>query len=1089
MPRSSGHKSHGEHNYGERSDSQEDRNSTDRKERAEKRGGSSRISRDQESEKRKSSSLPRSSQGKDQSGAGHGNVSVEQGRKRKDRAEDSAARARWKGDREDDGGADSGPKGEKFGPSEPNRDAKSNLSAVESRERSSRRREGYTERCEDSSSKVESTKRRSEKDLSHDVSLRESSSQYKDAKEKGRERGSERDKKVHESRHGRSDDGGSRNQGSKTGCSEEERVLKKDEEITGWQIRDELRNAELEKELEKCIRRRGDGSGDRDKSQGDGRDSDNRRLSSRDDRPKNENYKEERHRDERHKDGRYQGKYREDLDRDQRHRDDRHRDEHSSRDHTTDRSDNKHHRDENKTSKSRYKESKLQDSDHGGSHVEDRSSRYKDSWGRKRSIDENDAYNDLRPRSAKESFGDCDRARPEYLHSNKIDSNQSNKRPKSSSSSSVHVIKDPSRRSSRQVGSTHQGLPSGDKDRPGVASMGDLAGVSRGCDGTSDSQSLKKAKSKYHINSGDHPVETSSQDDKIRRSDGQSQSIQLTEISQSTNDHQFLYRSGTRHSLDIEDMAKKGSSYKDKKEYSSVDGRERELPLKNLIMDNYSRTESNEHVPFGPSSFNQNGQFPPPPPVRHGVDSPLLLGSYEDDNTNQIGDHTSGSRYRRNSDFSTGKGQGNAWKSAPTWPSPVANRFMPFQHGLMPPGFPSAMQQFPAPSLFGMRPAMDVTHDIVSYHMHRAAGHVRPFGWHNPMEDSRPQLQGWDGSSGVLGDDSHVYGRPEWDHPNGHLSGIRGWGMSAAMWKGQNENVNVEIPQPQEPDYSSHSLPDKGWTRQSDNQSSKEQVLSERTEIKRSNDAPPAKNAAEAPPETMYKKTPVPSKTAGDDCSRFCCNYLSKLDISVDLASPELYKQCLTLLGTSDPVVCNISKHGYHQNIDDENKVVKKRRNNILSSVFPANTEAVFQRAMSLYKKQHEVAKAMFPVVTDPSRGEKDSPEASDTDKVKVVDDQLPEEMLSANASSCRSTEEGSNFVTEAKDDVPGDAKQQQDTDENVPGDAQAQGDLSGDAKEQHSDVISDAVVLGEGSQACEAVMPECRVNLSRIPISPESTH
>lgn len=213
----------------------------------------------------------------------------------------------------------------------------------------------------------------------------------------------------------------------------------------GWQIQDEFCNAELEKEPEKCIRRKGDGSGDRDKSRGDGRDNDNRRLSSRDDRPKNENYKDERHGDEKHKDGRYEGKYREDLDRDQRRQEDRHRDERSSRDHTSDRSDSKHHRDEIKTSESHYKESKLQDGDHGGSYVEDHSSRYKDSWGRRRSFDEIDAYNDLRARTAKESFGDGDRARPEYLHSKKIDSNQSNKRPKSSSSFSVHAIKDQSR--------------------------------------------------------------------------------------------------------------------------------------------------------------------------------------------------------------------------------------------------------------------------------------------------------------------------------------------------------------------------------------------------------------------------------------------------------------------------------------------------------------------------------------------------------------------------------------------------------------------------------------------------------------------
>lgn len=137
---------------------------------------------------------------------------------------------------------------------------------------------------------------------------------------------------------------------------------------------------------------------------------------------------------------------------------------------------------------------------------------------------------------------------------------------------------------------------------------------------------------------------------------------------------------------------------------------------------------------------------------------------------------------------------------------------------------------------------------------------------------------------------------------------------------------------------------------------------------------------------------------------------------------------------------------------------------------------------MALYKKQREVAKAMFPVTTP--KGERDSPEVSNADKVKVIDEQPPEEMSLANANSRSSKEEeGSNAIAEAKDNVPGDTNEGKDTNAN------ALVDLSCDAKEQHSDVISDAIVFGEGSQACEAVMSECGVNLSWIPIYHESTH
>lgn len=51
------------------------------------------------------------------------------------------------------------------------------------------------------------------------------------------------------------------------------------------------------------------------------------------------------------------------------------------------------------------------------------------------------------------------------------------------------------------------------------------------------------------------------------------------------------------------------------------------------------------------------------------------------------------------------------------------------------------------------------------------------------------------------------------------------------------------------------------------------------------------------------------------------------------------------------------------------------------------------------------------------------------------------------------------------------------------------EGDLPKVEKEpQQCDAISETVVFASGSQACDAVMQECRVNLRRIPYSPEST-
>jgi len=210
-----------------------------------------------------------------------------------------------------------------------------------------------------------------------------------------------------------------------------------------------MRNPEAEKELDKHIKRRRDGSGDHD-GLDNGREGDDRQISSRDGHSKNGSYK----------DGRYKEKYREDVDRDQKHHDDKRRDERSSRTHTSERSDSKHYRDEIRYSDTRDKKTKLQDTDRDGSRrVDDHSTKLKDNRGRKRSSDEIEDHNDMKPRSAKEPCDDTskngsssskfdsrsDRARTEHRHIDKVDSSMSNIRTKNSPNASAYAGKDPNR--------------------------------------------------------------------------------------------------------------------------------------------------------------------------------------------------------------------------------------------------------------------------------------------------------------------------------------------------------------------------------------------------------------------------------------------------------------------------------------------------------------------------------------------------------------------------------------------------------------------------------------------------------------------
>lgn len=125
---------------------------------------------------------------------------------------------------------------------------------------------------------------------------------------------------------------------------------------------------------------------------------------------------------------------------------------------------------------------------------------------------------------------------------------------------------------------------------------------------------------------------------------------------------------------------------------------------------------------------------------------------------------------------------------------------------------------------------------------------------------------------------------------------------------------------------------------------------------------------------------------------------------------------------------------------------------------------------MELYKKQKMQMKAEISALSsDGSNVDKISPASGGEERVPVEHCSSPEHLLLG--SSCN--EEGGDRAG-----------------------SNSKGDMSDDAKEHQSDNISNAVsgpvVSADDSQAFEALMPEsdeCRVNLSRIHIPPESTH
>lgn len=980
MPRSSRHKSHKQHKHSskevkEYSDSEEVKERKDRDSEVAVRVSGS-------SEKRKLAVDGNSEE-------------YTASKRRKERSSDVSGVDRWSGGDKDkdnkenkDRDRDRDGKGE--GGSE--KGLKSKVSVdPKSSSKSSRRHESSSEK-KDAVNEIEEVKRnssgskndkesKSSKDKEKDSKSKDGH-QYKDSKDKDRdkdkdskdskdkERGAERSTKGQDARRERSAEKGSKvavdNEGSR---KFQELPAKPQVGNTEVQVPEDVRNPELDREHEKRLRKRRDSSDEKDgKYLEELKDSSGRRLS----------IKDERHKDERYKDDRYKEKYRDDLERDRvrdhRSRDDRPRDDRTSKDHTSERSDSRHSRDDSKsTIEYRHKKSKTQNIDRDGNphHLEERDARYKDYRGKKRPSDDEDR-SDLKPRSSKEHRYEVEKKGSSSKVESVTDKGRSQSRlvdgdstsggrRKSSPSSGTHLPNDSFRHSSKQAELKYR--ESDERARLKVISSREPSSVSGVPERTYEPQSTDKLKPVGKPSPKDNNL-SELVPERSPKSDSQVSPVQLKEKSHSSTsiDRRPLNRTPVRRSSDFDESLRRSMGSKDGRDYVAND--ERGSPNwapEQPVGDEFPHADG-DTVSVS-SSANRNSHLPPsspsvlppppPPPLRTGVDSPVF-SSFEEDNRGK-----SSNRYKRPSDHNMGRGQGNVWK----WSSPVSNGYMPYQQGPPPVGFHPMMQQFHGPPFFGVRPGMELTPSGVPYHISdadRYSSHGRSFGWRRD-ETVPPHLHGWEGSNGVFGDDVHIHGKPEWDQ-NRHMMKDRSLDVSSE-WKGQHngpmnfppaswkEDSHLRAPVDEVPG----GRPGQGPRIDRNRSVSRAESI----EIKTSDDIPIEQVPVEPPKPVVLEKAPEPSKTVNN--RGFCSYYLSKLDISENLAEPEVYKQCVDLLDmeknlTSSEVIRDISME------ESENAGLRISSTMLDAPVFPKIKDSVFQRAMSLYKEQRDEMRAKFPI-------------------------------------------------------------------------------------------------------------------------------
>ncbi|KAI8569776.1 hypothetical protein RHMOL_Rhmol02G0303600 [Rhododendron molle] len=626
-------------------------------------------------------------------------------------------------------------------------------------------------------------------------------------------------------------------------------------------------------------------------------------------------------RNSRYRDGMKRG----DDEKDKRLRDVDYREEQSSRDRTSGKSDIKHLRDESNAAAELHHR-KLNNRD-ASPIFDDQSFRYKDDKGRRRTGDRED-HVEIRPgtntkeedyegekilsSTRVELVGDRGRSNS---RNTALEVSANHSRRMNSPSSSSHAVKDHYRLAKHEESRSRDYI-SEERIRNNVTSSKDYA------EKAPLSWSIEKTLQKDEIRLGEFSAE------RHPKEGAHSSPLHLVDKSPSSTstDRRQLNRSGVRRNLDIEDSGQRSGGSRDKKSPSQADGDNKS------VSSPFSRT----------GNFSNNPRSllpPPPPPFRMVADSPLVLGSFEDDNRSKPNN-----RHRRIGDYTMGGAQGSPWRGVPNWSSTVPNGYNPFHHG-PPQVFHPVMQQFPAPQIFGLRPPpMELNQSGVPYHVpdgDRFSGHGCPHGWQHTVEDP---THGWDASNAVFGDESHIYGRPSWDQNSRNLTGGRVWETNSGdMWNGHNSGSSTELPSaPDIVDYSTRGRADDVWSGQSSLKAQNdEKHLSAQVEsihVEQSNEAN-EKNAFETP-KTIPKEMPnLPRKE--DACLSHL--YLSMLDISPDLTQPELYNQYTNLVGMDQNTISDEDHFKFLLMEEAMDATANLLNKSSRSSLFPTLNHSVLQ--------------------------------------------------------------------------------------------------------------------------------------------------
>ncbi|XP_039011376.1 uncharacterized protein LOC120140462 [Hibiscus syriacus] len=430
--------------------------------------------------------------------------------------------------------------------------------------------------------------------------------------------------------------------------------------------------------------------------------------------------------------------------------------------------------------------------------------------------------------------------------------------------------------------------------------------------------------------------------------------MSMMEKSPSTSlECRYTSRSGVRRGLDIEETGWSSASVGGREEDNRLT---RDLPPEKPLLDGSSQSDSAFYNRAGQGNSSLNSQ---PPGLRSGVGSPFMSSLEEDIRFNNSG------RYKRG-DLNVRRGHANAWRGAPNWPPPVPNGFIPFQPGPPHGGF-QMMPQFPSPSLFNVRPSMDVNHSGIPYHIpdsERFNNHMRPMCWQNMMDGSSPaHFHGWDGHNVIYREEGHMLGGPEWDQ-NRHPVNGRGWVTNSDVWKGQ--NADVDLPSiSQKEDHPLQAPLDDVYDGQEFQRSQYENgdnsIQVKGLEI-RPGFMSPVKDSFRISPEIPHKAPDSPKISNKDVDARYCQVYLSKLDISAELAGSDLYDQCMGILSAeqSKDFTKDVKRL---VNLKNGARPVQKASIAVLSpSLIPATNAAIFQKAMDIYKK-HKLQVGAIPNV------------------------------------------------------------------------------------------------------------------------------